>query len=295
MDSPDYQKKYRKYKSRYLALLRQSGAGPLGSMPGLCFGTVQPLLEENLRAALEMGYRHLDGADSYLEQVGRDYYDILRKGLRASGIEREDLWITWKSGRVSIENVRRTIDKLDCRYLDLYLIHFGCGTDQDFSALQECQRAGLIRYFGVSNCEDIATLKRLKGRFDIYANQIQARPPGGRIRGRSQMSADFVEQCNEIGIRIMLFGSFSAVFNSETRIDGTMVSAHSLAGRINSYYLQRYVLGRGNCLMVSSITGHSLKPNLEAYQRVQGGASLLSDEEMAETETFLQKIDLDYM
>src|SRR3712207_4568056 len=95
-------------------------------IPILGFGVYQIPPEETERAvseALAAGYRHIDTAAAYQneEAVGR--------ALRASGVPREELFITTKLWiqDAGEERARRAFDvslkRLALDYLDLYLIH----------------------------------------------------------------------------------------------------------------------------------------------------------------------------
>ena len=124
-------------------------------MPILGYGVYQVTKEECERCvldALEVGYRHIDTAQSYFneEEVGN--------AIAKSGIAREEIFLTTK---VWIEHygyeqtkasVLKSLRKLQTDYLDLVLLH------QPFSdsygawrALEELYKAGKIRAIGISN------------------------------------------------------------------------------------------------------------------------------------------------
>lgn len=125
-------------------------------IPILGFGTYQITepkeAEQAVIDAIKAGYRHIDTAQSYLneEAVGR--------GIKASGIPRKELFITTK---IWVENVsydgveasfQRSLDRLGLEYVDLLLLHqpyndvYGA-----WRAMEELQEAGKIRAIGVSN------------------------------------------------------------------------------------------------------------------------------------------------
>ena len=97
------------------------------SIPQLGFGVFKVDAADAQRVvenALEVGYRHIDTAALYHNeaQVGA--------AIKASGIPREELFITTKlgnpdhqSGRVE-EAFQLSLDKLALDYVDLYLIHW---------------------------------------------------------------------------------------------------------------------------------------------------------------------------
>jgi 2,5-diketo-D-gluconate reductase A len=125
-------------------------------MPALGFGVFQvPDPSECERAvaqALETGYRLIDTAASYAneEAVGR--------ALAASGIPREDLFVTTKLWIADAGYDRtkqafaRSLDKLGLDYLDLYLIHQPYGDYYGaWRAMEDLYAGGQIRAIGVSN------------------------------------------------------------------------------------------------------------------------------------------------
>ncbi len=124
-------------------------------MPQLGYGVYQVAQEECERCvfdALEVGYRHIDTAQSYFneEQVGN--------AIEKSGVAREDIFLTTKvwiehygegATRASVEESLR---KLKTDYLDLVLLHqpFGdvYGAWRDLAAMYA---EGKIRAIGISN------------------------------------------------------------------------------------------------------------------------------------------------
>ena len=124
-------------------------------MPQLGYGVYQVTQEECERcvlAALGVGYRHIDTAQSYFneEQVG--------SALAKSGVPREDVFLTTKvwlehygegSTRRSVEDSLR---KLKTDYLDLVLLHQPFGDAYGaWRDLVKLYQEGKIRAIGVSN------------------------------------------------------------------------------------------------------------------------------------------------
>jgi diketogulonate reductase-like aldo/keto reductase len=102
--------------------------------------------------AIDTGYRLIDTAIMYgnEKEVG--------EGIRASGIAREELFVTTKvnSSYASYEKTKKAVEhslslmKLD--YLDLVLIHEPYREYREmYRALEEMHREGKIRAIGVSN------------------------------------------------------------------------------------------------------------------------------------------------
>ena len=100
-------------------------------MPALGLGTwkiPRDVCAETVHAAIAAGYRHLDCACDYGNEVevGQGIARAIDEGI----VTREDLWITSKLWNTyhrpeHVEPaIRRTLSDLGVAYLDLYLIHF---------------------------------------------------------------------------------------------------------------------------------------------------------------------------
>lgn len=125
-------------------------------MPIVGFGVFQipdaKECEQCVVDAIQTGYRLIDTAASYMneEAVGR--------GLRQSGVPREQLFVTSKLWvqDTGFERTQAAIDKslrrLGLDYLDLYLIHQPfADVHGSWRAMEEAYRAGKLRAIGVSN------------------------------------------------------------------------------------------------------------------------------------------------
>jgi diketogulonate reductase-like aldo/keto reductase len=101
-----------------------------GAIPVVGFGTLIPDPVETKKAvktALEVGFRHLDGAERYgnEEAVG----DAVREAFQAGTLQREDLFVTTKLWNTNHrpERVKPAFDasrrRLQIDFVDCYLIH----------------------------------------------------------------------------------------------------------------------------------------------------------------------------
>lgn len=131
--------------------------------------------------AIEAGYRHIDTAFRYGNQRG------VGKGIRDSGIAREELFVTTKlDGEFqgddrAIAGLDECLRQLGLDYVDLLLIHWPLPQrDQYISTWKTFEmlaRTGKARSIGVSNFKP-AHLDRLLAEATIrpVANQIQLSP-----------------------------------------------------------------------------------------------------------------------
>lgn len=107
-----------------------------------------------LRRGIELGMTHIDTAEMY----GAGAVEELL-GEAIGGIERERLFIASKvlpgnaTRAGTVEAARRSIARLRCDYLDLYLLHWPGShpLEETMRALEELVEQGTVRFAGVSN------------------------------------------------------------------------------------------------------------------------------------------------
>jgi 2,5-diketo-D-gluconate reductase A len=163
------------------------------AIPQLGLGTwpmSDAVAAEAVPTALEMGYRQVDTAAKYENEVG------VGRGLAASGVPRDELYVVTKlrgseQGYESAkEALARSLERLGLDYVDLYLIHWPLPRiDQyvdSYRAMVELREQGLIRSIGVSNFLR-HHLQRLIDEVGVIpaVNQIQLSPATARqeLRG----------------------------------------------------------------------------------------------------------------
>lgn len=124
-------------------------------IPALGFGVylmTSAEVEEFLPKAIEAGYRHIDTANAYFNEVA------VGKVIRESGIPREDFFVTTKLFPQSYPyeqckaDIDATLERLGLDYVDLLLFHRPYGDYVDgWRAMEEAVRAGKVRSIGLSN------------------------------------------------------------------------------------------------------------------------------------------------
>lgn len=151
-------------------------------LPQLGLGVFQtPDGEQTVNAvkwALECGYRHIDAAKIYENEVS------VGMGLKESGIAREDIFLTTKLWNEDIRKGRtkaafeESLTALQTDYIDLYLIHWPAdGFEQAWSEMEALYEAGKIKAIGVSNFQK-SHLEQLDktAKVQPLVNQIESHP-----------------------------------------------------------------------------------------------------------------------
>ncbi len=103
--------------------------------------------------ALETGYRHIDTASIYKNEEG------VGKAIRSSTVQREDIFVVskvWNADQGyqnTLKAFEASLDRLQLKYLDLYLIHWPVkGKYNDtWKALEKLYHEKKVRAIGVSN------------------------------------------------------------------------------------------------------------------------------------------------
>lgn len=126
-------------------------------IPAIGLGTWRmtgPTCRRAVATALDLGYRHIDTAQTYgnERQVGA--------AIAHSDVEREELFLTTKLASANrdresvLESTRESLDRLDTDYVDLLLIHQPNTTvdlEGTIDAMDELVEEGQVEHIGVSN------------------------------------------------------------------------------------------------------------------------------------------------
>ena len=213
-------------------------------MPILGFGVYQitdtAQCEQAVRDALDVGYRLIDTAQAYGNEIA------VGAAIRGGGVPRDELFITTKLWiqDVSHDNALRAFDRslarLGLDYLDLYLIHQPYGDVHGaWRAMQELHRAGRVRAIGVSNFAPDRLADLIAFNEIVPAvNQVETHP-----FCQQQDAAHFMQ---EVGVQIESWGPFAEgrnnLFSNEVLLALAGKHGKSVAQIVLRWLIQRNVV-----------------------------------------------------
>ncbi len=242
------------------------------AIPQLGFGVYQIEPGEVRGAterALEAGYRHIDTAAAYGNEVG------VGEAVRFSGIAREEIFLTTKlrnaaqgyeSTLAAFEQSRRD---LGVDVIDLYLIHWPYPMHdryiESWNALEKLYSEGAVRAIGVSNFLQ-PHLDRILAECEIVpaVNQIELHP--------SFQQADLTAYSVERGIAIESYSPLGQGRDLTGSVVRDLAERH---GTSPAQVVLRWHVQRGFVVIPKSTTTERIKENIDIFD------FSLADDEMA--------------
>jgi 2,5-diketo-D-gluconate reductase A len=243
------------------------------AIPQLGFGVFQIEPEgtaEAVKAALEIGYRHIDTAEMYGNEKG------VGQGIRDAGLDRADVFITSKlnNGFHKPDDARRAFEKtlsaLESDYVDLFLIHwplptlYGGDFVSTWNVLEEFARQGRARSIGVSNFQP-AHLDRLAAESDTVpaVNQIEVHPyfTNEEVREYGQHHGIATE-------------AWSPIAQGKVLSDPVIERIADAAGRSPAQVVLRWHIQRGDIVFPKSVSPDRMRSNFALFDFELAGSDM---------------------
>ncbi len=208
--------------------------------------------------AIDAGYRLIDTAASYMNEVA------VGKGLRSSGMARDQLFVTSKLWvqEAGYERTQQAIEKslhrLQLDYLDLYLIHQPFGdVHGSWRAMEDAHRAGKLRAIGVSNFHP-DRLMDIKAFNEIApaVNQVEVNP--------FQQQLESVPFMNSIGVQAEAWAPFAegrnGLFQNEV-----LLAIGERYGKSVGQVVLRWLVQRGIVALAKTVRKARMVENLAIF------------------------------
>jgi 2,5-diketo-D-gluconate reductase A len=242
-------------------------------IPQLGFGVFQIEPDQTaaaVKAALDIGYRHIDTAEMYgnEKEVG--------EGVREAGLDRADVFITSKlnNGFHKPDDARRafdgTLSALDSEYVDLFLIHwplptlYGGDFVSTWKVLEEFARDGRARSIGVSNFQP-AHLERLAQETATVpaVNQVEVHPyfTNEEVRAYGRQHGIATE-------------AWSPIAQGKVLGDPVIERIADAVGKSPAQVVLRWHIQRGDIVFPKSVSPDRMKANFEIFDFELDGSDM---------------------
>lgn len=211
-------------------------------MPSIGFGTYKSGNDEEttkiVKYALEIGYRQIDTASFYGNEVG------IGNGIKESRINREDIFLVtklWNDDHgydKTIEAFNKSLERLQVNYIDLYLVHWPNKLNSEtWKAFEYLYRTGKVKAIGVCNFK-IGHLEELKKTAEIMpmVNQIELHPQSSKN--------DMLSYCEENDIQLVAWSPImrGKLFSNELIIGLSEKYKKTIAQIILRWHVQRGII-----------------------------------------------------
>jgi 2,5-diketo-D-gluconate reductase B len=222
--------------------------------------------EKTVKAALELGYRHIDTADLY-----QNHEDV---GRAISPWPREELFLVTKIGMEDLlpdqvhTTVPRFLKELNTSYLDLLMIHWpnpAVDLSKTLAAMLAFKDRGIVRNIGISNFVRFHLEELAPYHFPIVTNQIELHP----YLQRKELVAD----CKKHGISLT---AYRPLGKGALATDPILSSIGAKYNKTASQVALRWLVQQDIVVIPKAANPRHLKENMEIFD------FKLSEEEMQE-------------
>jgi len=231
-------------------------------MPILGFGVFQikdsQECERAVIEAIETGYRLIDTAASYLNE------EAVGNAIKNCGVNREELFITTKlwvqdTGYEQTKAAfKKSLERLQLDYLDLYLIHQPYGDIfGSWMAMEELYHQGKVKAIGVANFQPDRIMDLIvNSGFTPAVNQIETHPFHQQIENQA-----FLKENN---IQTQSWGPFAEgknnIFNNEL-----LTSIGKKYNKSVSQVILRWLAQRDIVAIPKSVRRERIAENFEIF------------------------------
>jgi 2,5-diketo-D-gluconate reductase A len=234
------------------------------TIPQLGFGVFQVPPDETAKTVLnafEVGYRHIDTAQMYANEAG------VGEAIAASGIPREDLYITTKlnNGFHRPDDARRSLDeslsRLGLDRVDLFLIHWPLPTRYDgdyvttWRTMAEFVEDGRATSVGVSNFQP-HHLDKIVSETGVVPvlNQVEVHPFFGNEAVRAA--------CARHGVAVE---AWAPIARGRVADDDTITGIADRLGRTPAQVALRWHIQRGDIVFPKTGTPERMRENFDIF------------------------------
>ncbi|MGT2844221.1 aldo/keto reductase [Streptococcus hongkongensis] len=223
--------------------------------------------ESVVSQALKLGYRHIDTAQAYGNEVG------VGKGIFVSGIPREEIFVTskvaaeHKNYQAAAASIDQSLKQLGLDYLDLMIIHspqpwnewrqsgktYDKGNLEVWRALEDAQTAGKVKSIGVSNflMTDLKNILK-HGKIKPVVNQI--------LTHIGNTPFDLIEFCQK---ETILLEAYSPIAHGKALQNATIIEMAEKYHVSSAQLCIKYVMQLGMVALPKTENPNHMLSNME--------------------------------
>ncbi|XP_066146886.1 aldo-keto reductase family 1 member B1-like [Euwallacea fornicatus] len=267
------------------------------SLPTIGLGTYKSpkgQVEEAVKAAIDIGYRHFDCAWYYGNET--EVGSAIKEKINSGTVKREDIFVTsklWNNFHARdavIPKLKESLTSLGLEYLDLYLIHWPFGIKQDgpplpsenaesfftdddyvetWKGMEDAQKLGLTKSIGLSNFNSEQVERILKNAtIKPVVNQVECNP--------NLTQKKLISYCKERDIVIVGYTPLGRVevagqpgFPDPTILDAKVIAMSKKYNKTAAQIVLNYLVNNlGVVVIPKSVTPSRIKENFEIYDFV---------------------------
>lgn len=229
-------------------------------MPLLGLGVYDMHNDEAVRAvrtALDLGYRLIDTAAMYENEAE------IGRAIRESVVPREQIFLTTKVNNAdqgyaaTLRAFDESMKRLDCDYIDLYLVHWPLKATrkETWLALEQLYKEGRVRAIGVANYLP-PFLDELQGYASLTPalNQVEFSP--------FLYLRDLLDRCRQEGIQLQ---AYTPLVRGQKFGDPTLLRLAEKHGKTPAQILLRWALDLGVSTIPKSASPQRLLENFSIF------------------------------
>lgn len=212
---------------------------------------------QSINVALECGYRLIDTASYYNNEIG------VGKAINNSPVHRSEIFVTtkvWNDDHGYSKTKKafeKSLKKLNLNYIDLYLIHWPVPELylETWKALEDLYKEGLVKSIGVSNC--------LEHHINEIQNHCEMKPMVVQNEFHPKLiQQNLVDFCKKNKIQYQAWSPLMRGQILDNKVLQKIAQKHQ---KTVAQIIIRWDLQKGVLTIPKSVNPHRIKENSEVF------------------------------
>lgn len=227
---------------------------------------------DSVKYAIEIGYRHIDTAKCYNNE------HLVAKAIQESSVKREDLFITTKlypddlGYEKTLKAFEKSCNKLQVKYIDLYLIHFPGQPIGSRKAAVTAERAKELRLESWRALEKLYADKRcgaigVSNYLERHLNEIVQAKLSLPMVNQCEFhvyynNKELLHVCNKLGVQ---FEGYSPLGKGNILKDNLVIELAAKYHKTPAQIAIRWSIQNGVLTIPGSVTLQRIKENFNVF------------------------------